>query len=155
MAGFPYGSARTKPRVRAELQASKEKTSVLARRYGLSRTTVTKWRERASTSDARMGASFLSDAGKDTEDTEGLAKSVVRFESDTGWHPARTEHIAGAFRFTRYDLMKHWALKYIAWKKGEPTDTTTDHDLTDWGTLASFVDTIASIKPAVPAHAGL
>ncbi|KQU54816.1 integrase [Bosea sp. Leaf344] len=55
MAGVLHGSARTTPRVRAELQASQETTSVLARRYGLSRTTVAKWRERTSTSDARMG----------------------------------------------------------------------------------------------------
>ncbi len=30
MAGILHGSARTTPRVRAELQASKEKTSILA-----------------------------------------------------------------------------------------------------------------------------
>src|SRR5687768_11910905 len=55
MAGGLHGSARTTPRVRDELQASKEKTSVLAERYGLSRTTVTKWRARTSTADAPMG----------------------------------------------------------------------------------------------------
>jgi len=55
MANVLHGSARTTPRVRAELQASKEKTSVLAGRYGLSRTTVTKWRRRTSTADAPMG----------------------------------------------------------------------------------------------------
>lgn len=55
MASILHGSARTTPRVRAELQASKEKASVLARRYGLSRTTVNKWRSRSTTADARMG----------------------------------------------------------------------------------------------------
>ena len=55
MAGVLHGSARTTPRVRAELQASKEKTSVLAERYGLSRTTVSKWRSRITTADAPMG----------------------------------------------------------------------------------------------------
>ncbi len=55
MAGVLHGSARTPPRVRAELQASQETTSVLARRYGQSRTTVAKWRGRTSTSDAPMG----------------------------------------------------------------------------------------------------
>ena len=55
MAGGLHGSARTTPRVRAELQASKEKTSALAERYGLSRTTVTKWRARTFTADAPMG----------------------------------------------------------------------------------------------------
>jgi transposase len=55
MAGSLHGSARTTPRVRAELQASKETSSTLARRYGLSRTTVNKWRTRTTTNDAPMG----------------------------------------------------------------------------------------------------
>ncbi len=55
MPGVLHGSARTTPRVRAELQASKAKTSTLARLYGLSRTTVAKWRLRPGTSDAPMG----------------------------------------------------------------------------------------------------
>jgi len=55
MANMLHGSARTTPRIRAELQRSQEKTSVLARRYGLSRTTVTKWRSRTTTADAPMG----------------------------------------------------------------------------------------------------
>ena len=54
MAGSLHGSARTTPRVRAERQASKEETSTLAERYGLSPTTVTKWRSRTTTSDAPM-----------------------------------------------------------------------------------------------------
>ncbi len=74
MAGSFHGSARTTPRVRAELQASQETTSSLpsvaipsadadgtfsncAQRYGLSRTTVAKWRARATTDDAPMGPS--------------------------------------------------------------------------------------------------
>ena len=55
MADILHGSARTTPRVRAELQTSKEKSGALARLYGLSRTTVVKWRGRSTTADARMG----------------------------------------------------------------------------------------------------
>ena len=55
MAGSLHGSARTTPRVRAELQASQEATGTLAQRYGLSRTTVNKWRGRTTTADAPMG----------------------------------------------------------------------------------------------------
>ncbi|MFL9823440.1 IS481 family transposase, partial [Rhodoplanes sp. SY1] len=55
MADVLHGSARTTPRVRAELQASQEKTSSLARQYGLSRTTVAEWRVRTTTSDAGWG----------------------------------------------------------------------------------------------------
>ena len=57
MANMLHGSARTTPRIRAELQRSKEKTSTLAQQYGLSRTTVTKWRSRITTTDAPMGPS--------------------------------------------------------------------------------------------------
>jgi hypothetical protein len=54
MASILHGSVRTTPRVRAELQASKEAASVLAKRYGLSWTTVSKWRSRSGTADAPM-----------------------------------------------------------------------------------------------------
>jgi transposase InsO family protein len=57
MAAGLHGSARTTPRVRAELQASQETTRVLAARYGLNPKTVAKWRRRTSTADARMGPS--------------------------------------------------------------------------------------------------
>ena len=57
MAGSLHGSARTTPRVRAELQASQEATGTLAQRYGLSRATVTKRRARTTTDDAPMGPS--------------------------------------------------------------------------------------------------
>lgn len=56
MGGSLHGSVRTTPRVRAEL-ASQEKSSTLARRYGLSRTTVNKWRNQTTTADAPMGPS--------------------------------------------------------------------------------------------------
>jgi transposase InsO family protein len=52
-----HGSARTTPRVRAELQRSQEATRALAARYGLNPKTVAKWRRRRSTADARMGPS--------------------------------------------------------------------------------------------------
>ncbi len=55
MAAGLHGSARTTPRVRAELQASQEATRALAARHGLNPKTVAKWRGRAGTADAPMG----------------------------------------------------------------------------------------------------
>jgi transposase InsO family protein len=57
MAAGLHGSARTTPRVRAELQASQETTRRLAARHGLNPKTVAKWRRRGSTADAAMGPS--------------------------------------------------------------------------------------------------
>jgi transposase InsO family protein len=50
-----HGSARTTPRVRAELQAAQGGTRALAARHGLNPKTVAKWRGRAGTADAPMG----------------------------------------------------------------------------------------------------
>ena len=55
MASVLHGSARTTPRIRAELQASKESARALAARYGLNAKTVRKWRKRTTTADEPMG----------------------------------------------------------------------------------------------------
>src|SRR3712207_1429487 len=57
MAPGLHGSARTTPRVRAELQGSQEATRALAARYGLNPKTVAKWRRRITTADRPMGPS--------------------------------------------------------------------------------------------------
>jgi len=82
----------------------------------------------------------LAAATDDEDDVRGLKQCVTRFIQQTGWTPQRIHHVAGAFRYTAYDFMKRWAMKYIAYRKGGPTDTTRDHELTDWADLARFLD---------------
>ncbi len=55
MGQFLHGSARTTEAVRRAIQRSEESVRALARRHGISPTTVQKWRKRASVSDAPMG----------------------------------------------------------------------------------------------------
>ena len=55
MEGRLHGSARTTPRIRAELQASQESNRKLAARYRLNVKTVAKWRSRSTTKDSQMG----------------------------------------------------------------------------------------------------
>jgi transposase InsO family protein len=50
-----HGSARTTAAVRRALQRSEESVRALARRYGISPTTVQKWRKRETTADQKMG----------------------------------------------------------------------------------------------------
>ena len=50
-----HGSATTTEAVRRAIQRSEESVRALARRHGISPTTVQKWRKRTNLSDARMG----------------------------------------------------------------------------------------------------
>ena len=79
MAGLLHGSARTTPRVRAELQASQETTRVLAARYGLNPKTVAKWRKRTTTADQPMGPR----RPRSTVLTEAEEATVVEFRRRT------------------------------------------------------------------------
>lgn len=93
----------------------------------------------------------LAAAGHDKDDVEGLEKCVADFIHETGWTPNTIHHVAGAFRYTSYDFLKRWAMKYIAYRKGGPTDTSRDYELTDWDDLTRFVDSFledsASARP--------
>ncbi len=84
----------------------------------------------------------LAAASDDEDDARGLEQCLANFTQQTGWIPRRTHHVAGAFRYTSYDFLKRWALKYIAYRRGGPMDTGRDHELTDWNDLAQFVDEI-------------
>jgi len=50
-----HGSATTTEAVRRAIQLRQESVRALAKRYGVSPTTVQKWRKRSSTADAQMG----------------------------------------------------------------------------------------------------
>ncbi len=50
-----HGSARTTEAVRRAIQLRQESVRALARRHGVSPTTIQKWRKRTTTADARMG----------------------------------------------------------------------------------------------------
>ena len=50
-----HGSATTTEAVRRAIQARQESVRALAKRHGVSPTTVQKWRKRSTTADARMG----------------------------------------------------------------------------------------------------
>src|SRR3954464_622018 len=79
MAAGIHGSARTTPRVRAELQASQATARGLAARYRLNPKAVAKWRSRSSTADARMGPA----RPRSTVLTEAEEAIVVAFRRRT------------------------------------------------------------------------
>jgi menaquinone-dependent protoporphyrinogen oxidase len=104
----------------------------------------------------RMTTAFvsvtLSEAGVERSDVapEEHAKFVAdlrsvneRFFEQTGWHPTRVKNVAGALVYTRYNFLIRLLMKRIARKSGGSTDTSRDHDYTDWVALDRFVAALA------------
>lgn len=60
----------------------------------------------------------------------------------TGWKPDASAVFAGALMYTKYSWLKRMVLKQIARKEGGSTDTSRDHEYTDWAQVDRFADAL-------------
>lgn len=72
-----------------------------------------------------------------------VQKVISRFFEDTGWHPKRVKLVAGALLYTKYNFLVRFVMKRIAKAAGGSTDTSRDHEYTDWVALDEFVAELA------------
>jgi len=68
-----------------------------------------------------------------------------QFLAVTHWHPTRTASFAGAITFTRYGRIMKWFMRRVALKAGISTDTTRDHEFTDWNAVERFATEFANL----------
>ena len=66
----------------------------------------------------------------------------TRFFEQTDWHPHHTAIFAGALRYSQYNWLLRWVMKRISKSEGGSTDTSHDHEYTDWTVVARFADTV-------------
>ncbi len=62
------------------------------------------------------------------------------FIAETGWRPARTLPVAGALAYTRYNFLVRFVMKRIARKQGASTDTSRDHEFTNWPAVDAAIE---------------
>ncbi len=74
------------------------------------------------------------------EDKPEAQLYVDQFIDETGWQPTATLSLAGALRYREYDFMRKWLMRFMASAKSAPTDTSRDHEYTDWDELTGFLD---------------
>ncbi|MBD3616300.1 MAG: hypothetical protein HUJ22_06985 [Gracilimonas sp.] len=67
------------------------------------------------------------------EGWEELEKITKDFLHKTGWYPSFIEHIAGAIRYSEYNFFKKYIARNIAKRNNAQTNTSEDHEYTDWG----------------------
>ena len=72
-------------------------------------------------------------------DERSAAECIAReFAERVGWTPSRVSCVAGRLAYTQYWFVTRWMMRRIARKEGGPTDTSRDHELTDWSAVASL-----------------
>jgi len=88
----------------------------------------------------------VEDPNETPERREQYAKDVQRmlddFVAETGWQPAFVKPVAGALMYSRYNLLIRFVMKRIARQAGASTDTSRDHEFTDWAALDVFVESL-------------
>jgi menaquinone-dependent protoporphyrinogen oxidase len=75
---------------------------------------------------------------------EAAQRILDDFTSALGWTPVLSASIAGAINYTRYNFLLRWYMKRAAAKNGGSTDTSRDHELTDWAQVDRFAAAIAA-----------
>ena len=63
---------------------------------------------------------------------------VERFVASTGWRPNRLASFAGALLYTRYNPFIRFVMSMISRSVGGETDTSRDHEYTDWAVVDRF-----------------
>ena len=67
----------------------------------------------------------------------------MKFTADTGWTPARIATVAGRLAYTQYNWLVRLMMRRIARKEGGATDTSRDHEYTDWAQVERLADQLA------------
>jgi menaquinone-dependent protoporphyrinogen oxidase len=66
---------------------------------------------------------------------------------ETGWRPANALVVAGAIMYRKYTCRQRLLFRLVMALLSGPTDTSRDHDLTDWSALRQFtLEFLATVR---------
>lgn len=66
------------------------------------------------------------------------------FISQTGWQPRLTVTFAGAVKYTQYNFITRFIMKMISKSEGGSTDTSRDHEYTNWDAVKVFSENVVN-----------
>jgi len=61
------------------------------------------------------------------------------------WHPRCVAAIAGGLPYRKYGWLMRFVMKRISRSAGHTTDTSRDHEFTDWRRVDAFADELAAL----------
>jgi len=91
-------------------------------------------------------------AADDSDEARAATRTCIdEFVEDTAWTPDVAASFAGALMYGDYDVFTRVLMRLIAAHHGGPTDTSHDHELTDWDAVERFARDFARRSARVPA----
>lgn len=76
--------------------------------------------------------------------TADVQRTIHAFLDRTGWRPRRVRAVAGALLYSKYNFFVRFVMKQVAKRSAMGTDTSQDHEFTDWTAVDRFVDDVLS-----------
>ena len=65
---------------------------------------------------------------------------VADFANETGWRFEHSLTVAGALKYSKYNILVKWIIKRIAHKAGFDGPTSRDYEFTNWPAVDRFVE---------------
>jgi len=86
------------------------------------------------------------------EDREAAERIADSFGAKTGWRADRTVCVAGCVAYTRYGWLVRLVMRRISAAEGGSTDTSRDHDYTDWEQVERLADEFSKRTAREPSN---
>ena len=90
----------------------------------------------------------LSICSKLPHEVDAARAIATTFPVQLGWRAGRVVCVAGRLAYTRYGWLKRFVMRRIAARAGGPTDTSRDHEMTDWNQLRTVASEMAAVLEA-------
>ena len=91
----------------------------------------------------------MGDTPEDRAEADGYRED---FANRTGWRADRAISVAGAVPYTQYGFLTRWTMKRIGARQGLSTDTSRDHEYTDWDAVDRLADELIVRLRGVPSR---
>lgn len=67
--------------------------------------------------------------------------------TDLGWRPMRAIAFAGGLPYRKYNFVLRFFMKRVSKAAGHTTDTSKNHEMTDWDDVREFAEDAAALSP--------
>ncbi|HKG64875.1 MAG TPA: flavodoxin domain-containing protein [Solirubrobacteraceae bacterium] len=85
-------------------------------------------------------------AADDTDEARRASQAYIDEALEkTGWRPRIARTFAGAIQYREYDMFTRLLIRLMMRHGGHPTDTSRDHDFTDWDAVDRFAEECAGL----------